>query len=301
VPPFSGFWSKDEILANVFHAGEVNSAFTVLWVLGVLTAFMTAFYMFRLWFMTFGGKKKEDKSKKPSALQGKGAKSPDGRSTGKSWHADAHESPYVMTVPLVILAFFAFSSGLAIFFTQSFENYIFFEHSHAIAPFDILEHTFTSWLTYVSILAAVGGISLAYLMYQRGSINPASFTSSGATRFIHKMLSKRYWMNDAYNYIGYGIYYRLARAVDWFDRKIIDGFVNGVAKSGLAVGKAHDYFDRKAVDGTVNGLSLSAIGGGRSLRKKHRGYVQDYAAMIILGVAIVIFLISIVFPLLGVK
>ncbi|MCG7845075.1 MAG: NADH-quinone oxidoreductase subunit L, partial [Methanomassiliicoccales archaeon] len=59
IPPLSGFWSKDEVLAVTFEAGDIGLAFTVLWILGVLTAFMTAFYMFRMWFMVFKGKENE--------------------------------------------------------------------------------------------------------------------------------------------------------------------------------------------------------------------------------------------------
>jgi NADH-quinone oxidoreductase subunit L len=276
IPPFSGFWSKDELLAGVFEAGEINTIFTLLWVLGILTAFMTAFYMFRLWFMTFGGEPRSKEAKK------------------------AHESPKVMTVPLMILAFFALASGMFIFYTQGFENVVFVEHAHAVLPMDILVHTFTSPLTYISILVAVGGIGLAYLVYQRRTITATKFTSTRATKGIHNMLSRRYWFPEGYNYIGGKIYYGFAKAIDWFDRKVIDGFVNGVAKAGLAVGKGHDKFDRKVVDGVVNGISSSAIGSGKKLRRGQRGYVQDYAAVIIIGICIVIFLIEVVFPLLGV-
>jgi len=290
IPPFSGFWSKDEILAGVFKAGDLNSIFLILWVLGMLTVFMTAFYMFRLWFMTFGGKKR----RKDVEVDIK-----DKRIIG--WHAESRESPRIMTIPLIVLAFFAFASGLFIFFTNGFGNVIFYEHAHALAPMEILSHVFTEPLTYLSIFLALGGIGLAYLVYQKESISASVFTSSRSAKFIQKMLASRYWINDAYNYFGSKIYYGFAKVADWFDRKIIDGFVNGVAKSGLVTARAHDIVDRYGVDGVVNSISLGAIRGSRKLRRGQRGYVQDYAAVIILGVCLVIFLIEVVFPLLGVK
>ncbi|MCK5548336.1 MAG: NADH-quinone oxidoreductase subunit L, partial [Thermoplasmata archaeon] len=136
IPPLSGFWSKDEILANVFQAGEVNSIFTVLWIMGIVTAFLTAFYMFRLWFMTFGGRKRKSKFALTSGTK-------EGPSSAEDATSHAHESPYVMTIPLIILAFFAFASGLFIFFYNGFENIIFFEHAHMVLPGDILHHVFT--------------------------------------------------------------------------------------------------------------------------------------------------------------
>ncbi len=95
IPPFSGFWSKDEVLAAVYHAGEFDPVFFLLWAMGIATAFMTAFYMFRMWFMTFAGEPRSD------------------------YHA--HESPKIMTVPLMILAGLAMVSGFALFIGEGFK------------------------------------------------------------------------------------------------------------------------------------------------------------------------------------
>ena len=93
IPPLSGFWSKDAILSIVYDTGAQNPIFYLLWIMGVVTAFLTAFYMFRLWFMTFTGEPRDHHA-----------------------YEHAHESPWVMAGPLVILSVFAAFSGFAIFF-----------------------------------------------------------------------------------------------------------------------------------------------------------------------------------------
>jgi NADH-quinone oxidoreductase subunit L len=87
-PFFSGFWSKDLVIEAAFEAGDHNILFMVMWVLAIITAFMTAFYMFRMWFMTFMGEPREN-----------------------AQHCHG-ESPKTMTTPLIILAVFALISGL---------------------------------------------------------------------------------------------------------------------------------------------------------------------------------------------
>ena len=106
--PFSGFFSKGEILSITFDAGSEQPMFYVLYAFGVITAFLTAFYVFRLWFMTFWA---------------------DYRG-----HEHPHESPLVMTVPLMILAGFALVSGLLAYPMQGFGNLVFFNRPATALP-----------------------------------------------------------------------------------------------------------------------------------------------------------------------
>ncbi len=281
IPPFSGFWSKDEILAAAYGASGESQIFLYLWILGVLTAFMTAFYMFRLWYMTFKGSPR--------------------------WEEEPHESPKVMTVPLVILSAFAVGSGLVIFAMGGFGNLIFpgVEGAHAefVPPGGILVNTFAgpnSFLTYTSLLAALAGLGLASAVYLVGTISASAFTATRPRAFLHTMLERRYWIDDLYNEFGQRVVYGLAKVSDFFDRYIIDGFVNLVARLTLLTGRGTDIFDRKAVDGVVNGISLSTIRGGWTLRRGETGQVQTYAAVIVLGAAVILFVVQVVFPLLGV-
>ncbi len=279
--PFSGFWSKDEILGTVFGASGQNQTFLLLWVLGVLTAFMTAFYMFRLWYMTFRGTSR--------------------------WEAEPQESPRVMTTPLAILSIFAVGSGLVIFFMGGFANFVFpgveGAHAEATGPLDILLKAFTgtqSISTYASLLLALAGLGLARTVYFSGRPSPEVFTATRARSSLHTMLERRYWIDDLYDYIGAKVIYGLARLSDFIDRYLIDGFVNLVARGTISTGRGTDIFDRKGIDGIVNSISLRTVRGGWTLRRGETGQVQTYAAVIILGTALILFLVQVIFPLLGV-
>ncbi|TET90371.1 MAG: NADH-quinone oxidoreductase subunit L [Methanomassiliicoccales archaeon] len=262
IPPFSGFWSKDGILEVAFEAGGTNTIFLLIWVLGIMTVFMTAFYMFRMWFMTFAGEK---------------------RSPG-----EVHESPKSMTIPLMILAFFALFSGVLTFATGGgFGQFIFFEAGHGSVLAELV-HVFSNPLTYLSIGMAFSGILFAYVVYYRQAVSSDVFTSSRATKGIHKLLVNRYYMDYAYNMFGLKIAWGFAKVCDWFDRKAIDGFVNGVSKGGILFSKANDWFDRKGVDGLVDGVSNNIVGAGRRLRKSQTGNIQGYLAAVVLGICFII-------------
>ncbi len=281
VPPLSGFWSKDEILAATFAASAGNQLFFWMWLLGILTVFMTAFYMFRLWFMTFWGKPR--------------------------WENEPHESPRVMTAPLMILAVVAVGSGLVIFPLGGFGNLIYplvaGAHAEFTAPLDILIRTFagpSSFLTYIALLGVAAGLGWATLIYRMGAISPDSLTAGPGRRALHTLLERRYYIDDAYDAFGRRFVLGIARVSDWFDRNIVDGLVNLVARLTLWAARGTDLVDRRVVDGVVNSISLRTLRGGWTLRRGQTGQVQNYVAVIVIGAVVVLFLIQIVFPLLGV-
>jgi len=231
IPPFSGFWSKDEVLASAFEASQVQSdysiAFLLLWTMGVLTAFMTAFYMFRMWFMTFTGKPRTE--------------------------SHSHESPGIMTWPLVILAVLAVGSGLTVLLSGGF----LFE---PIDPLEEMAHVFTSPLTYAALGASLIGLLAAYSIYYKGSLSVAKL-SKGIPGKFQKLLANRYYISWAYDAFAYYIVYGMSLVADIFDRYVIDGFINGIA-----------FVSRKA---------------GSVMRLAQTGYVQNYV-MVILGGAILL-------------
>jgi len=233
IPPLSGFWSKDEILASVFEAGGINGIFLLLWLMGAITAFMTAFYMFRLWFMTFAGKEGEASKR-------------------------ARESPKVMTGPLSILALFAFGSGFAIFLGTGFGDRLFFGHPHDVGGMDLLVGIFSDPLTYFSIVLALAGLLLAYLVYCKKTISSDVFVSSPGARRMHRLLLDRYGFAAGYNTFAERVIYGFARVVD--------------------------FFDRKGIDGMVNGITNVIVGLGQRLRKVQSGNVQSYATAIVAGI-----------------
>jgi proton-translocating NADH-quinone oxidoreductase chain L len=243
IPPFSGFFSKDEILAVVFETGHVNPLFYLLYIMGIVTAFMTAFYMFRLWFMTFRGEPRDHHT-----------------------HDHAHEAPKVMWVPLAILAVLAFGSGLialALGFPDLIQPSMF--HIEGVTFLDDMVAVFSDWLTYVSIIVAVLGILLAYLIYEKKSINSDIFVATPTRRKINDVLLARYGFTAGYDLIGLRVVYGFSRVVDWFDRKVVDGIVNLFA--------------------TIS------VKGGNFLRRGQTGFVQTYAVVIVLGVSLIVILL----------
>src|SRR5437016_3277937 len=261
IVPFSGFFSKGEILSVTFEAGAENPGFYLLYGLGVGTAFLTAFYAFRLWFMTFHG-----------TYRG---------------HVHPHESPPVMTVPLMILGGFTLVSGLLAYPMQGFGNFVFF--GRAEAGFPLVGIPLSDYvLEGVSMGVAALGLALAWAVYATKRVPAERFTASRGGAFIHRMLTKRYWIDDAYDAFGRTVVYGMARALDWFDRKVIDGIVNGVGRAGVIVAAGTDRFDRRVIDGAVNAVSLETVRGGLRLRQRQTGQVQSYAWVVVLGIVVVI-------------
>ena len=250
IPIFSGFWSKDLVIdtaMNAFNNGAEGAAiwFLILWLLAVITAFMTAFYMFRMWFMTFMGEPREN-----------------------AQHCHG-ESPKTMTTPLIILAGFALVSGLFMFFGLT--DMLAFE-GEAI---DGVEHgieLFTNPFTYMTIILAILGIGIAYMMYVKKTMNPGKFNKNGES-WLYTALTKRWWFPDLYNQISW--------------------------KLGYGVAKGVNYIDRQVVDGTVNGLSSAVVGGGDVMSKVQTGHVQDYSSVVLFGVSVLSVLILVTFALLG--
>src|SRR5881396_45479 len=261
IVPFSGFFSKGEILSVTFDAGSLNSGFYLLWALGVGTAFLTAFYTFRLWFMTFRGEYRG--------------------------HQHLHESPRVMTTPLLILAGFTLVSGLLAYPMQGFGNLVFFQRPEAAFP--LLGVPFQHLLLEgVSMGVAVLGLALAWAVYATKRVPAERFTASRGGAFIHRMLTKRYWIDDAYDAFGRTVVYGTARVIDWFERKVIDGIVNGVGRAGVVVATGTDLFDRQVIDGAVNAISLETVRTSLRLRQRQTGQVQSYAWVVVLGIVVVI-------------
>src|SRR5438876_707378 len=111
------------------------------------------------------------------------------------------------------------------------------------------------------------------------------------TAFLHRMLTKRYWIDDAYDAFGRTVVYGVARGLDWFDSKVIDGIVNGVGRGGLATAAGTDAFDRRVIDGAVNAVSFETVRTSVRLRQRQTGQVQNYAWVVVLGIVVVVALV----------
>ncbi len=266
IVPFSGFFSKGEILSVAFEAGTIDPVYLVFWLFGVITAFLTAFYAFRLWFMTFHGEYRG--------------------------HEHPHESPRTMTIPLMILGAFTLISGLSVYAMGGFGNLIFAPGGAAVYQLPLIGVSITDYgLEALSLGLALLGVALAWLMYAKKSLPAERFTKQPTGAFVHKMLSNRYWIDNVYDAFGAKVYAGFAKAMDWFDRRVVDGIVNAVGRGGLAAAAGSDYFDRHVVDGAVNLVSKETVRSGMRLRQRQTGQVQSYAWVVVFGIVVVVALI----------
>ncbi|MEW5701652.1 MAG: NADH-quinone oxidoreductase subunit L [Candidatus Zixiibacteriota bacterium] len=251
--PLSGFWSKDEIVAATLG----RPVFTVL---TLLVAFMTAFYMFRLYFLTFTGKPRDQH---------------------KFDHA--HESPRTMTVPLIVLAVLSVISGFIglPWLHKGFSTVVYHGHPHH-GEFHIL------WAA-IALAIGLSGIGLAYLMYYKKSIDPERVRAAAGG--VYTTLLNKYYFDEAYDVLFVRPYYAMCRGWFWFDQKIIDGLVNGFGDLGVLWGRVNKWFDDTFVDGAVNGIGWLTRGFGATIRYLQTGRVQNYA-FIVFAALVVIWLLQ---------
>jgi NADH-quinone oxidoreductase subunit L len=247
IPPFAGFWSKDEIISTAFHQGKY-----ALWAVAALTAILTAFYMMRAVQLTFYG-----------AYRGQG---------------HPHESPPVITGPLVALAFLSCTVGFLN--ATAFNIHAFTDWVHIGA----VEHEpFNYGFAALSVVGALIGIAAGYRLYSRWrDREPLRAFGSGYT-----LVENKFYLDDAYWYgIVQPIRDNVSAAVYWFNQHVIDAFVNGVAWVTRQVSFGVNDFDHEVVDGTVNGVGKTTGFFGGALRYLQSGNVQRYAAFLFTGVLI---------------
>ncbi len=258
IPGFSGFFSKDEILWKAFSAPGGHVA---IWLLGTLAAGMTAFYMFRLLFRTFFGECRAPEEVKHHI----------------------HESPKIMTVPLVILALLSIVGGYAgvphiLGGENRFERFlepVVGAPQHAVAAHD-LGITSSAWasteaaapggspelpLMIISVLIGLAGIYLAYLFYVKRPDLPVRFTE----RFpgLYRLVSNKYYVDEIYDAV----------------------FVRGILRLS---GVLRRFVDEGLIEGSVNGTGFLMKRMGGLIRLVQAGYVQAYAFGIVLGAIIVV-------------
>jgi NADH-quinone oxidoreductase subunit L len=256
IPGFSGFFSKDEILwqafANPYH-GSINY---ILWGTGAVAAGFTAFYMFRLVFMTFYG---------------------ECRITPKA-KDHLHESPFVITLPLMVLGTLAVVGGYVGVpkligdvlggIPNYFEHYLepvfriseefAKEHMHAAAHHS---HALEWGLMGTSVIVAVIGISIAYALYIVSPSIPARFTA--AFPALHKAVYNKWYVDEIYDFL----------------------FVNPCKALGNFLWKG---FDVLIVDGVVNGVAKVVISFSAVLRTVQSGYVHNYAFSMAFGMVVIV-------------
>lgn len=238
VPFFSGFFSKDAILTQAFAQGKY-----FIWALGVLGAVLTAFYMFRLIFLTFYGEERvEERVRK-----------------------HIHESPKVMTIPLILLAFFSVIAGyigLPVVLGEKANLFFrFLEPTIKIVHEPHLNLS-TEWmLILISVFVSLTGIYVAYVFYLKSPLIPHKLVSTFPR--IYKVLYNKYYVDEAYAAV--------------FVKPLVIGSE-----------KIYNQFDLKVIDGAVNG-SASATGFlSKILSYLQTGLIKDYALIFLLGAVILL-------------
>ncbi|MBH0169023.1 NADH-quinone oxidoreductase subunit L [Fictibacillus sp. 18YEL24] len=232
VPLLSGFFSKDEILASTYADGRYG----LFW-LAVVAAFMTAFYMFRLFFLVFTGKPRGDQR-------------------------GVHESPSVMTLPMIVLGVLAIVAGYlnTTWFGTFLSDYL------AGGPVELAhgDHHGPGWIPIVATAASLLGIGLAYLIYQKGTLSRDWVTRSlpGLSNVIYN----KWYVDEGY------------------DATFVKG-TKGLSKLGV-------LFDKYIVDGLVAAVVSGVQGLSKVGSRLQNGQVQTYGTFAIFGIVILLLIVA---------
>ncbi|WP_071188575.1 NAD(P)H-quinone oxidoreductase subunit 5 [Trichormus sp. NMC-1] len=259
IPPFAGFWSKDEILGAAFAANPF------LWFIGWVTAGITAFYMFRMYFSTFEGKFRGNDEKIKTQLKnaaaavaeklggvelapnfGPGAMKKGELDSHSHGHSHSpHESPWTMTLPLLVLAIPSMLIGLiGTPYANYFEQFIYSpneslaEVMEKAAEFD--PHEFYI-MAGSSVAISVVGITLAVLMYLARKIDPAAIASK--IKPLYELSLNKWYFDDIYHRVFVLGLRRVARQVMEVDFRVVDGAVNLTGFFTLVSGEGLKYLE----------------------------------------------------------
>jgi NADH-quinone oxidoreductase subunit L len=323
VPGFSGFYSKDMILAAALEFGMRNPQHLIIFFGALLTAGMTAFYMFRMVIMTFFGKPKDHHK-----------------------YDHAHESPPNMWVPLVILAILSFSfwfksplkekgwpqelvrkpasvanlasAPAAPAHAAEHAPAPAMEHMAAPAPHGgaskesghaapesqgaapaahggdaehdaHIAHTAHIYAMYSSVAVGTLGIVLAFGVYLFGWVNPERVANR--VKPLYNFLLNKWYFDELYEAVFVNGSKAISRGLAWFDLTVVDGLVNLAARLGVFLSWLVGIFDNKVVDGAVDGVANVTIASGSALRRLQTGKLYHYV-FALAGGALIIFLIK---------
>jgi NADH-quinone oxidoreductase subunit L len=237
IPPFAGFFSKDEILYRTYASGH-----TVLWVVGVMTALLTAIYMFRLVFMTFHGERVSQAHPEPHS--------------DLSHHSThLHDAPPAMAVALIVLAIGSVAAGWA-GIGGRFEHFL--EPSFGAAVGEAVEGGPETTLMIVSVVVALAGIGMAayFFLVNRPAADRAAARLSG----LHRLLSNKYYVDEVYDAAIVQPIHIVSEDGLWkgVDVGVIDRTVNGVASAVAGSGELL----RRLQTGSVRAYAVSIFLGG---------------------------------------
>jgi len=306
IPLFSGYYSKDAIMADALGFFMVYKQHFLLFFLPLITAGITAFYMSRMWFLTFTGKPRD-----------------------AHVHEHAHESPWIMTVPLIILAFFSVSIAWGPE-EVALENTLHHAMPHAVmADFGVeplvdsvivrtpdgskrreltwsggktkplsensrhLAHEYHDLAGTMALGMGLAGILLAALLYYFRVLDPAD--SKEQFPGVYRLLASKWYFDELYS----AILVRPALAVaNWFrafDTNVIDGVVDSTALATVKTSFWSGRFDNGIIDGLVNLTASVCFAIGAWLRRFQTGYIRSYILFLVLAAVAIWVIMSFLF------
>jgi len=289
IPLFSGWYSKDAILAQALGFVMVHNQHALLFLLPLATAGITTFYMFRMWFMTFTGAPRD-----------------------QHVHEHAHESPWLMTVPLIVLAVFSIAVAWG-WPVWDAEASLLESHLHHAQPVSVqadfgslgeepwaglpnqnLERQYAQ--TYHELAGAIAtgivllSIVFAAVVYWRRYqvLDPAEAKEQFPG--LYAFLQHKWYFDELYSAILVQPALVVAHAARWVDTHVIDGIVNGLGRAGVMLSRWDGIFDARIIDGLVNVLADACFGLGARLRGVQTGYLRSYVLFLALA-AVAIFVV----------
>jgi NADH-quinone oxidoreductase subunit L len=252
-PWAAGFWSKDEILAAAFARSHL------LWLVGVATAGLTAFYMFRSYYLTF-----------------------EARPATAAHRRHVHESPRVMTSVLLALAAASLAVGPVGAWALRHLS-----HAHEAAPRVMLG------LGLASVAMATLGWAVARAFY-KDETEHAKLRAANRLRYenLHAFAYDTFRIDELYEATFVRGFVALARAAAWLDDVVVDGVIAALAALARAAAWLSGAIDARIVDGAVDGVAEALLGGGRALRRLQTGRVNHYVLGVAVGIVLLVVLTS---------
>jgi NADH-quinone oxidoreductase subunit L len=277
IPLFSGWYSKDAVLAAAFGFVYHHPAHLLLFVLPLLTAAITAFYMFRMWYMTFTGEPRDHHV-----------------------HEHARESPPLMTVPLMLLAIASVVVAWGYDPTDA-EGSLLEQHIHHAQHVSVnVEmpgeskaakemHNLVGALALGVVLVS---IAFASLVYRSKVLDPADAVAQFPG--VHRFLEKKWYFDELYSAVAVRPALVVAQWCKNADLLGIDSVLHGSVKSTVAVSRWHGWFDTGVIDGLANLTARIFYASGSWLRNVQTGFLRSYVLFLALGAICLFFLLKFV-------
>jgi NADH-quinone oxidoreductase subunit L len=282
----SGYYSKDSILAQVFSFKGLNTQYSWLFYAAAGGAAITAFYMFRLWYMTFAGEPRDEHI-----------------------YEHAHESPKVMYVPLVILAFLAATAGWVIPFTN-IEIPTVLEQARPAGtadgvsvtgprlapdlamPAEYLSHqpAIHVPVSFIAFGTALAGFLFATAFYGLRTLDPEDARKTFGR--LYDFVKNKWWFDELYDFVFVRPVLKISNWVAAIDRRGIDWVADNLAYGVQALSRVDDWIDRLFVDGPINWIARWTYRAGLWLRTLQTGQLRQYVMLIVVGTVALFVLIS---------